>query len=185
MKGKMRLCQMLDKVRYDGESFYTVSECHECDGGASSCGLRMMSENRKTGGFLVKMGLFGSERAARRFLNANPKIEPGTVKVVTFSPLEKATFEPDIVLLICNAHQGMKITEAFSYGSGKRTTGLTGPPICSSVVAAPFLTGEVIYSLGDAGARKYMKINNGDVFIGIPVEHLSGIIDNLEKGNFE
>jgi uncharacterized protein (DUF169 family) len=184
MQGRARLCQMLDRVRFEGESFYTVSECHECDGGASSCGLRMMSESRKTGEFLVKLGLFGSRRAARRFLNSNPRIEFGTVQAVSFSPLEKAKFEPDVVVLICNAKQGMQIAEAFAYESGKRTTGLTGPPICSAVVAAPFLTGEVVYSLGDTGARKYMKLKDEDMFVGIPGELLPDIVENLGKGVF-
>jgi uncharacterized protein (DUF169 family) len=184
MRGRARLCQMLDQVRLEGESFSTISECHECDGGASSCGLRMMSESRKTGEFLVKLGLFGSARAARRFLNSNPRIEFGTVQTVSFSPLEKATFEPDVVLLVCNAKQGMQIAEAFAYETGKRTTGLTGPPICSAVVAAPFLTGEVVYSLGDTGARKYMKLKDEDIFIGIPAELLPDIVENLGKGVF-
>ena len=184
LHGRARLCQMLDRVRLEGESFYTVSECHECDGGASSCGLRMMSESRKTGEFLVKLGLFSSRRAARRFLNSNPRIEFGTVQAVSFSPLEKAKFEPDVVVLICNAKQGMQIAEAFAYESGKRTTGLTGPPICSAVVAAPFLTGEVVYSLGDTGARKYMKLKDEDMFVGIPGELLPDIVENLGKGVF-
>ncbi len=182
MQGRARLCQMLDKVRLEGESFSTVSECHECDGGASSCGLKMMSESRKTGEFLVKLGLFESQRAARRFLSSNPRIEFGTVRTVSFSPLEKAKLEPDVVVLVCNAKQGMQIAEAFAYKSGKRTTGMTGPPICSAVVAAPFLTGEVVYSLGDAGARKYMKLNNEDIFVGIPAELLPDIVENLGVG---
>ena len=49
MKGRMRLCQMLDKVRLDGESFYTNYENHECDGGAYSCGLITPNERLKTG----------------------------------------------------------------------------------------------------------------------------------------
>jgi uncharacterized protein (DUF169 family) len=75
----------------------------------------------------------------------------------------------------------MLITEAYAYESGKRTTGMTGPPICSSIVAAPFLTGDVIYSLGDHGARNYMNIRDDEVFVGIPAELLTMITENLEK----
>jgi uncharacterized protein (DUF169 family) len=181
MNGGLRLCQMLDEVRFDGKVFYTTSENHTCDGGSSSCGMKDISERIKSGEFLSKMGLFGSKRAARRFSNANPRIEKGSVKIVSFSPLEKTLFDPDVVVLICNAKQGMKIAEAYSYESGKRTTGMTGPPICSSIVAAPFLTGEVTYSLGDHGARKYMKIKDEDVFVGIPGELLPSIVENLDK----
>ena len=45
----------------------------------------------------------------------------------------------DVVVLICNAKQGKIIAEAFAYESGKRTLGMTGPPVSSSIVAAPFL----------------------------------------------
>ena len=182
MKGAMRLCQMLDKVRLEGESFYTTTRNHQCDGGATSCGLRERNERSKTGEFLFKeLGLFGSKRAARRFINANPRIESGTVKVISFSPLEKAEFEPDVVVLVCNAKQGMRIAEAHAFESGERATGITGPPICSAIVAAPFLTGEVIYSLGDHGVRMYMKLRDEDIFVGIPAELLSEIVENLGK----
>ena len=101
--------------------------------------------------------------------------------MVSFSPLENAKFEPDIVVLTCNATQGMKLAEAFAYESGKHTTGLTGPPICSAVVASPFLSGEVVYSLGDMGARRFMKVKDEDIFVGIPAELLPDIVQNLGK----
>jgi uncharacterized protein (DUF169 family) len=185
MKGEARLCQMLDKARFEEKSFYTTSDNHECDGGACNCGLRELSERMKTGAFLFEdLGLFGSKRAARRFISSNPRIEFGTVKVISFSPLEKTKFEPDVVILICNAKQGMRIAEASAYESGKKTTGLTGPPICSAVVVAPFLTGEVVYSLGDSGARKSMKVKDEDIFVGIPAELLHDIVENLGKAKF-
>ena len=178
---EIRLCQMLDKVRLDNDAFYTTSSDHKCDGGSSSCGMKEMSERIKTGEFLCKMGLFGSKRAARRFIDSNPRIASGTVKVVTFSPLGSIDVEPDVVALICNAKQGMLIAEAYAYETGKRTLGMTGPPICSSIVAAPYLTGEITYSFGDHGARKNMKIKDEDVFVGIPAELLPDIVENLKK----
>jgi len=182
LKNRIRLCQMLDKVRLEGVSFYTNVESHGCDGGAYSCGLIQLSERLKTGEFLAKeLGLFGSTRAARRFISSMPRIDHGTVKVVTFSPLETATFEPDVVVLICNAKQGMEIAEAVAYESGKLTRGLTGPPICSAVVAYPLVTGEVVYSLGDMGARRSMKVRAEDIFVGIPAELLPDIVENLEE----
>ena len=181
MNGEMRLCQMLDVVRFNGESFWTTSDNHQCDGGSGSCGMKETRESIKTGEFLSKMGLFGTKRAARRFTSSNPRIEYGTVTILSFAPLEKAPFEPDVVVLICNAKQGMIVAEAFAYETGKRTLGMTGPPICSSIVAAPYLTGEVVYSFGDHGARNYMKIKDEEVFVGIPAELLPSIIENLGK----
>ncbi len=182
MKGEARLCEMLDRVRLDGESFYTTTENQECDGGAGSTGLREEGPRSKSGEFLSRdLGLFGSPGAARRFMSSNPRVDFGRAKVVSFSPLEKAVFEPDVVVLTCSAKQGMRIAEASAYDSGIKALGLTGAPICSGVVAAPFLTGEVVYSLGDSGARRFMKISDDDVFVGIPAEVLPAILENLQK----
>ncbi len=46
------------------------------------------------------------------------------------------------------------------------------------------MSGEVVYSLGDTGARKYMRLRDEDMFVGIPAELLLAIVDNLEKGTF-
>jgi len=54
-------------------------------------------------------------------------------------------------------------------------------PDCSSIVAAPFLTGEVVDSFGNHGARNYMKIKDEEVFVGIPAELLPSIVENLRK----
>ena len=86
-----------------------------------------------------------------------------------------------MVVIICNAKQGMIISEAFAFESGKRTLEMTGPPICSSIVAAPFLLGEVTYSFGDHGARNNMRLTDNDVFVGIPGELLNLIAGNLGK----
>jgi uncharacterized protein (DUF169 family) len=43
------------------------------------------------------------------------------------------------------------------------------------------LTGEVVYSLGDVGARRSMKVKDEDIFVGIPAELLPDIVENLEK----
>lgn len=182
MQGQTRLCQMLDRVRLNGETFSTTVENQECDGGASSCGLKEQREEARSGEFLAReVGLFGTARAARSFMSSNPRIETGTVRAISFSPLENAPFAPDVVVLVCNAAQGMKVTDASAYYSGKKAQGTTGAPICSGVVATPFLTGEVVYSFGDSGARRFMKITDEEIFVGIPAERLAGIVENLEK----
>jgi uncharacterized protein (DUF169 family) len=53
------------------------------------------------------------------------------------------------------------------------------------IVAAPFLTGEVVYSLGDIGARKFMKVKDEDIFVGVPSELLPDIVEDLGESRFE
>ena len=178
---KIRLCEMLNEALNEGRSFYTSSEEHACDGGAYHIGLREMPVELRSGEFLYKrVGLFGSARAARRFFGSNLGVEPGTIKYASFSPLDKANFEPDVVVLVCSAKEGMRAVEASAYKSGIAAKGRTGP-ICSTVVAAPYLTGDIVYTLGDLTGRRFSKIDDGEIFMGVPFERMDALINGLEK----
>jgi uncharacterized protein (DUF169 family) len=133
------------------------------------------------GEFLYKrVGIFGSARAARRFFASNPGVEPGTVKYASFSSLDKASFEPDVIVLVCSAKDGMRAVEASAYESGMAAKGRDGP-ICSTIVAAPYLTGEIVYTLGDLAGRRFAKIDDGEILIGVPFERIDELINGLEK----
>jgi len=178
---KLRLCEMLDEALNKGKSFYTTAEEHACDGGAYHLGLIEMPVEMRSGEFLYKrVGIFGSARAARRFFGSNVGVEPCTIKYTSFSPLEKAGFEPDVVVMVCSAKDGMRSVEASAYDSGIPARGRTGP-ICSTVVAAPYLTGEIVYTLGDLAGRRFSKIDDGEIFLGVPFEKMESLIGGLEK----
>jgi uncharacterized protein (DUF169 family) len=180
---KIRLCEMLDEAMDKGRSFCTSPEEHACDGGAYHTGLREMPADKRSGEFLHKrIGIFGSARAARRFFSSNSDlgVEPGTIKYASFSPLQKADFEPDVVVLVCSAKDGMRATEASAYESGIAAKGRAGP-ICSTIVAVPYLTGDIVYTLGDSTGRRFSKIDDGEIFIGVPFERMDELINGLEK----
>jgi len=178
---KIRFCEMLNETLNEGRSFYTSSEEHACDGGAYHIGLREMPVELRSGEFLYKrVGIFGSARAARRFFSSNPGVEPGTIKYASFSPLDKANFEPDVVVLVCSAKDGMRAVEASAYESGMAAKGRAGP-ICSTILAAPYLTGDIVYTLGDLAGRRFSKIDDGEIFIGVPFEKIGELLNGLEK----
>ena len=178
---KLRLCEMFNEAQIEGGPFYTSSDEHACDGGAYHLGLREMPVETRSGEFLYKrVGIFGSARAARRFFRSNLGIDPGTVKYASFSPLDKASFDPDVIVLVCSAKDGMRAVEASAYESGIAAKGRDGP-ICSTIVAAPYLTGEIVYTLGDLAGRRFAKIDDGEIFIGVPFERIDGLINGLEK----
>lgn len=178
---EIRLCEMLNEALIEGRSFYTSSDEHACDGGAYHLGLGEMPVETRSGEFLYKrVGIFGSARAARRFFGSNLGVEPGTIKYASFSPLDKANFEPDVIVLVCSAKDGMRAVEASAYESGMAAKGRTGP-ICSTIVAAPYLSGEIVYTLGDLAGRRFSKIDDGEIFIGVPFERLESLINGLEK----
>ena len=182
-EGKSRFCTKLDKAM-QGEIFYATQEEEECMGGLKYSGLKNPGEfpkNMKSGAFLVPAGVYKSIPAVQRSWKNNLAVESEIFKALIFAPLKKASFEPDVIFIICNSQQAMLMLHANAYDSGSHGLGADSGPICSSMAATPYLTGEVTYGFGDIGSRRNMDIKPDEVMISIPASDLERIIYNLEE----
>jgi uncharacterized protein (DUF169 family) len=181
-EGKSRFCTKLTKAMH-GEIFYATAEEEECMGGARYAGLKDKCEfpqNMQSGSFLVPMGVYKDIPAVQRSWKHNLNVDPGIFNAVTFAPLNKAEFDPDVIFIICSAEQGMEILHANAYDSGSQGLGADSGPICSTMAALPYLTGKVTYGFGDTGSRKWMDITPDQVMVTIPASELARIVSNLE-----
>jgi uncharacterized protein (DUF169 family) len=48
-------------------------------------------------------------------------------------------------------------------------------------VSAPYLTGDIAYTLGDLAGRRFSKMDDGEIFLGIPFEKMDMLLTGLEK----
>ena len=181
--GKSRFCTKLGKAM-NGEIFYSTVEEEECGGGMRYSGMKDAKElpaNMRSGSFLIPRGVFKDVAAFQRAGTHNVGIEAGIFHAVIFAPLIKADFEPDVIFIICNAKQGMDILHANAFDSGSQGIGAGAGPICSTMAAKPYLTGEVTYGFADTGSRNNMDIKEGEVMVSIPASDLKRIVSNLEE----
>jgi uncharacterized protein (DUF169 family) len=181
--GKSRFCTKLGKAM-NGEIFYSTVEEEECGGGMRFSGMKDPKElpsNMRSGSFLIPRGVFKSVPAFQRAGTHNPAIEPGIFQAVIFAPLSKADFEPDVIFIVCNANQAMNLLHANAFDSGSQGLGAGVGPICCTMAAKPYLTGEVTYGFADIGSRNFMDINPEDVLVSIPASDLERIVTNLEE----
>jgi uncharacterized protein (DUF169 family) len=182
-EGKSRFCAKLQKA-INGEVFYSTLEEEECMGGARYSGLKDMGEypaNVQSGAFMIPNGLFKDIPAVQRSRENEEYINPGIFSAILFSPLHKAEFDPDVIFLACNAQQGMEVLHANAYDSGEHGLGADAAPVCSSMAAAPYMTGKVTYGFGDVGARSNMDVDPGEIMVSIPASALSRIVSNLSQ----
>ena len=180
---KARFCTSLDQATR-GQCFYTTAEDEECMGGAKYCGLqdgREFVPGRRSGEFLVARGIYKSVPAVLRAWQGNLFVEPGIFKALAFAPLASAPFDPDVVVVVCNARQGMELLHANAYDSGARGIGADASPICSSMAATPYLTGQVSYGFADVGSRAHMNLGPDGVMVSIPGSELQRIVANLKE----
>lgn len=179
----MRHCQMVDRVRRTGDEFYSLWDDQMCKGGAASMGLGKMPAKVASGEFYYK-GLkhFSTLNSARRTVEMAPTLPPNSIKAILYSPLEKTSFVPDVVLLICTPKQIMLLTQAIIYKTGGRLdVSFAGKQsVCSDGVVQAYRDGKIGITVGCSGSRAYTEIADEEMIIGIPVELLSDLISGLE-----
>ena len=66
-----------------------------------------------------KDGIFKEARANRRIYQNIPRLAKGSVNYVAFSPLDKLTFEPDLLTVTANISQAEIILRDSTYSNGK------------------------------------------------------------------
>lgn len=181
IEDNIRHCQMVQKAS-EGDMFYATFKEQMCKGGSAALGLQEPLEKAETGEFYMSLGRFSSIGSAKRTVDAIPKIDP-IMYALVYAPLEKASFDPDVILVICNPAQALKLAQALIYTSGGRIeadfSGIQS--ICADVVAGPFLRGTPNFTLGCSGSRQYADIKEDEVIVGLNRENIGDLVDALEK----
>jgi uncharacterized protein (DUF169 family) len=177
----IRHCEMVQKAA-QGETFYATAEEQLCKGGATAIGLMDAPEKVKTGEFYYELGRFSSLGSAKRTMDAIPKID-NMMYALVYAPLEKANFHPDIIVIISNPAQAMKLSQALVYTLGGRVeSNFAGiQSICADAVAGPFLRKTANITLGCSGSRKFADIKDEEVIVGLNGENIGCVVNALSE----
>ncbi|NYB51283.1 MAG: DUF169 domain-containing protein [Methanobacteriaceae archaeon] len=179
--GKMRHCELVQKASH-GDVFYATAEEQMCKGGSAALGLEEAPEKVRTGEFYYGLGRFSSIGSAKKTMESIPKID-NIMYALIYAPLEKANFDPDVILIIANPAQAMKVSQALVYTMGGRVeadfAGIQS--ICADAVAGPFTRRKPNITLGCSGSRQYADIKDDEVIIGLTGENIGCLINALEN----
>jgi uncharacterized protein (DUF169 family) len=190
LQGGMKACTMLDVARFDRKVFYTSIDNHTCKNGLHYLGMTKPFEGLKTGDWNAGKypdkgrSMYPSPVVFRRTYDHYFRIEPETVKVISYAPLDNCPFDIEmgglIVVLTCSPKQGLYLTRSATYEMGGVVKGVTGPSTCSVVMAGPFQKGEMFTTHGCYGGRLFVKIRTEEEYVGFPIELLPKIVHALE-----
>ena len=175
-------CEML-KIAQEGKAFYADSTNHMCDAGLYLTGGKDVLPPYTNGEYGAGLKVFNEPRAARRIYEFIPKLEKGTIHYVAFSPLDKLSFEPYLLILVGNVEKTEILLRAMSYTTGKmwvsRYSSVMG---CAWVFLYPYLTGELNYSLTGLsfGMKAKKVLPAGLQIISIPYDLFPTMLENLK-----
>lgn len=187
---KLALCEMLGEAQKRDKPFYFTKENETCFGAQA---LGMMGEGPSpsfaaSGELGVKLEIFQDARANKNLFKYNPGLGKGTVNYAVFAPLDKITFEPDLLILQTDAKQAEIVLRAMTYSTGELYESKTSTALsCAWLYAYPYISGKVNYYITGLGFGSIGRetFEPGWVLIAIPYNWLPAIAQNLKEMKWE
>jgi uncharacterized protein (DUF169 family) len=174
-------CEMLVEAQ-NGGPFYVTKENFTCVG-PLLLGMADSDPIFESGQIGPKLEIYKEARANRRIYQFIPRLAKGTVNYVAFSPLDKLSFEPDVLVVTANTSQAEIILRAASFTSGKawssKGTSVIG---CAWLYIYPYLSGELNFTITgiNSGMKSRRLFPDGLILISIPWDLLPSMIENLQ-----
>jgi uncharacterized protein (DUF169 family) len=180
---KLALCEMLKKAQ-QGSAFFADAENHACEAGLYILGQAEALEPFISGEFGAGLRIFEEPRSASRLYLHIPKLGRGVIHSVAFSPLDKLSFDPDLLIILANTEQTEILLRAMSYRTGEvwesKFTAAIG---CAWTYIYPYLTGKVNYSITGLGhgMKRRKLFPEGRQIVSIPFDLLPSILKTLRE----
>jgi uncharacterized protein (DUF169 family) len=179
----MSICEMIKEAQQSKTPFYITKENEDCFGKVI-LGMEETPPFAESGRVGVELEIFQNERANSRLYQHIIKLPKGTVNYVIFSPLDKLTFDPDLLILLASTKQAEIVLRAMSYSTGElwapKGTGILG---CAWIFTYPYQSGKVNYTVtGLAFGTKAKEVfPEGMLLISIPYNWIPIITQNLKE----
>ncbi len=178
----MDFCEMAVEAQ-QGNAFYVSKEDFSCIGAVL---LGMVNDDPvfESGRVGPKLGAYKDTRANRRIYQYLPKLPKKSINYVAFAPLDKLTFEPDIMIILANVSQAEIFIRAKGYATGESWSAMGTPVVgCAWLYIYPYLNGEMNLTITgfSFGMKSRRLFPEGRVLLSIPWDKLPGILKNLEE----
>ncbi len=174
-------CEMLVEAQ-NGNTFYVTKGNFTCVG-PLILGMVDSDPVFESGRVGPKLEIFKNARANRGIYRFLPKLAKDTANYVAFSPLDKLSFEPDVLIVTADSSQAGIILRANSYTTGDMWSA-KGTPVaaCAWLYVHPYVSGELnvtmpCFSFGMTSRRLFPERL---LLISIPKDLLPTIVKNLQ-----
>ncbi|MCL2126239.1 MAG: DUF169 domain-containing protein [Oscillospiraceae bacterium] len=181
---KLSLCEMLKTAQAENRSFYFSKENDETCVGNILLGMDSFAGFEESGQIGPRLGVFDEARCNQHFYQFVPKLNKGIVNYVLFSPVEKLTYEPDVLVVAASPEKAEIVMRAMTYTTGEMYKSTCTPVMgCAWLLIHPYKTAEVNFLVpalvhGMHGRRLYSP---DTLLIGIPYRWIPTILANLER----
>lgn len=160
-----------------------------CSGGAVALGLEKQTEQMISGERRYKQGAYQDLCMCRKVSKHMTYCQHSAYGVAVM-PLDEFLVDPDVVVIVCEPFQAMRLVQAYAYSNGHaENICLSGmQAICQECTSLPFENDQLNLSLMCAGTRMLAGWKNSEMALGMPyrifvelVEGLKATVNPLER----
>jgi uncharacterized protein (DUF169 family) len=177
-------CAMIAEVWEEGRKPFYITNKNIVCGGAVYSGLgcrRMKKEDFDAGmgAVIGKKGAYATREVMRR-VNQQIPHHFKHHKYLVIGALEDVE-EPDVVMIVTDAHRVMRLCKVYTWKTGELTHGLTGTAWCTNSFPLVYRTKTMTYNMGDPPSRNLMKLEPGEMYCIVHYDLLPLIVENFEN----
>ena len=178
------LCHAMNMARRYGWVI-AVDKFQSCYVSGISMGFLPLLPDVVDGSFQESLGLWGmSKKQAAAAIQNMPKFDYGKYKNVLIAPLNRATFEPHLILVYGNPAQIWVLLAGYLNGTGK--TGLDATLAigagCTTYITRTIQKDECQFALVGTGERLIPHTQDYECALSIPMSKIEKTIQGLETG---
>ena len=173
-------CQVIDMARRYGWMIALTREDHICSLGIAALGFEKPTHLHASGTLCEGM-YTETKEAGQRSEAAVDRFAPGEYHALLVAPLDRATFEPQVVCIYANPAQVMRLTQAALWKRGGKLTSSFGGRIdCSEIIVTTLRTDQPQLILPCSGDRIFGQTQDHEMAFTIPWLQMEEIIEGLK-----
>ena len=163
-----------------GHGIKITKQTAGCAGSNKSIGFAEPPESFFSGEAGKALGLYETQSVAAQVARAVPMMPMGTYGIVV-KPLENFEFPPQVVLIICNPREMMRVMQGYTYTYGL-ASGISfsgNRAVCVESTVTPIVNDTINVSVFCGGTRFRARWNDNDMMVGIPVSKFHGTVNGI------
>ncbi|WP_248479421.1 DUF169 domain-containing protein [Tepidibacter aestuarii] len=180
-KNKLSYCMMV-KIASSGKCVKARAEHFKCNSSARALGIKKTDSYIQSGREYYSYGLYNSLGTAKNVHDKVTYINDHIYGVI-LQPLEKFEVEPDVVIMISNPYNIMRVSQGYSYtyGMAKNIRFAGNQGVCSELTARPYENNDINVSLLCANTRFSCKWRDSEMGVGMPYKIFLNVLEGILK----
>ncbi len=168
IKNKLNYCVMV-RAAMTGRSLKAKGDSLACLAGARALGLLKTDDYCRSGQNGMKLGLYHDLATAKSVQDSMNYCDHNCYGIMV-KPLDEYDDEPDVVIIISNAYNVMRIVQGYSYyyGINSHFKMSGNQAVCSEATAYPYLSNNINVSMLCIGTRHRAGWSDNELAVAFP-----------------